>query len=94
MLKYALTLCDCRATSEDVVTWHKDSEIIMSNAIKGDMHIRVDMFNMLNLVEVTQANEGNYTCFAGNTHMQEVMVYVVSQTKSHTHTVRLWGYTS
>jgi len=85
MLKYALTLCDCRATPEDVVTWLKDGEIIMSNATKGDPHIMVDMYNKLYLVEVTQASEGNYTCFVGNTHMQEVMVYVVSQTKSHTH---------
>jgi len=85
MLKYALTLCDYRATLEDVVTWLKDGELIMSDATKGDTHIMVDMFNTLHLVEVTQASEGNYTCFVGNTCMQEVMVHVVSQTTSHTH---------
>ena len=85
MLNYTLTLCDCRATLEDVVTWLKDGELIMSNATRGDPHILVDMFNTLYLVEVTQASEGNYTCFVGNTRMQEVMVYVVTQTKSHTH---------
>lgn len=85
MLEYALILCDCRATLEDVVTWLKDGEPIKSNATNGDMHIMVDMFNTLYLVEVTQASEGNYTCFVGNTRMQEDMVYVVSQTKSHTH---------
>jgi hypothetical protein len=78
-------VCDCRATLEDVVTWLKDGELIKSNATKGDPHIMVDMFNTLYLMEVTQASEGNYTCFVGNTRVQEVMVYVVSQTKSHTH---------
>jgi hypothetical protein len=85
MLKYALTFCDCRATLGDVVTWLRDGELIVSNATRGDPHIMVDMFNTLYLVEVTQAIEGNYTCSVGNTRMQEVMVYVVSQTKSHTH---------
>jgi hypothetical protein len=85
MMKYVLTLCDCRATLKDVVTWLKDGELIMSNATKSDMHIMVDMFNTLYLVEVTQASEGNYTCFVGNTRMQEAMIYVMSQTKSHTH---------
>jgi len=85
MLKYALTLCDCRATLEDVVTWLKDGEPIKSNATKGDTHIMVDMFNTLYLVEVTEASEGKYTCFVGNTRMQEVTVYVRSQTMSHIH---------
>jgi len=93
MLKYALTLCDCRATPEDVVTWLKDGEIIMSNATKGDTHIMVVVYNKLYMVEVTQASEGNYTYFVGNTHVQEVTVYVVSQTKSHTHGKALGKYT-
>ena len=67
------------------MTWLKDGELIKSNTTNGDTHIIVDMFNTLYLLEVTQASEGNYTCLVGNTRMQEVMVYVVSQTKSHTH---------
>jgi hypothetical protein len=75
MLKYALTLCDCRATLEDVVTWLQDGEIIMSNTTIGDPHIMVDVYNKLCLVEVTQASEGNYTCFVGNTRMVRLWGY-------------------
>jgi hypothetical protein len=67
---------------DDVVTWLKDGELIMPNAMKGDPHIMVDKFSILYLVEVTQTNEGNYTCFVGNTYMLEVMVHVTSQTQS------------
>lgn len=65
--------CVCRATLKDVVTWRKDNIVIMSNATQ---HIIVDMFSILHLVDVTQVSEGNYTCFVGNTRMQETIVYI------------------
>jgi hypothetical protein len=73
--------CVHRATLKDVVTWRKDNDLIMSNATQ---HITVDMFSMLRLVDVTQTNEGNYTCFVGDIRMQEVIVYVIPETKSRT----------
>jgi hypothetical protein len=69
----------CRATLKDVVTWRKDNIAIMSNATQ---HITVDMFSILHLADVTQASEGNYTCFVCNTRMQEVIVYVAPATDS------------
>lgn len=65
--------CVCRATLKDVVTWRKDDIVTMSNVTQ---HITVDMFSILHVTDVTQASEGNYTCFVGNTRMQEVIVYV------------------
>lgn len=66
------------------MTWFKDGDLIMFNATQGDPHIMLDMFNTLHLVDVTQANKGNYTCFVGNVRMQEAMVTVVSRAKFHT----------
>jgi hypothetical protein len=73
--------CVCRATLKDVVTWRKDNVVIMSNATQ---HVTVDMFSILHLADVTQASEGNYTCFVGNTRMQEVIVYIAPATNSRT----------
>jgi hypothetical protein len=71
--------CVCRATPLDVVTWRKDNDLIMSNAT---LHVTVDMFSILHMVDVTQANEGNYTCFVGNTLMQEVIIHIMPATTS------------
>ncbi|PNF37163.1 hypothetical protein B7P43_G00434 [Cryptotermes secundus] len=68
-----LTLICPEATLKDVVTWRKDNIVIMSNATQ---HIIVDMFSILHLADVTQVSEGNYTCFVGNTRMQETIVYI------------------
>jgi hypothetical protein len=74
------TCCVCRATPKDVVTWRKDNVVIMSNATR----VTVDMFSILHLADVTQASEGNYTCFVGDTRMQEVIVYVAPATNLRT----------
>jgi hypothetical protein len=71
--------CVRRATLTDVVTWRKDDDLIMSNATQ---HITVDMFSILHLMDVTQANDGNYTCYVGDTLMQEVIIHVMPPTTS------------
>jgi hypothetical protein len=71
--------CVCRATLKDVVTWRKGNDVLMSNAA---LHITVDTFSILHMYDVTQANEGNYTCFVGNTPMQNYTVYIMPATKS------------
>ncbi|XP_057657381.1 uncharacterized protein LOC130894517 [Diorhabda carinulata] len=80
MEKSHLTLICPESTLDNKVVWTKRGKTIKV----GDTsypHMYVDSFNTLYLVNMTTAEESNYTCQVDDIQMQRIVIHIVSKSK-------------
>nr|XP_023028834.1 uncharacterized protein LOC111517004 [Leptinotarsa decemlineata] len=78
--KSHLTLVCPESTLENTVTWRKRGKALVPGD-SGNPHLVVDTFNTLYLLDVTESEEGNYTCQVDDIRMQQVTVHVFSKSR-------------
>lgn len=77
----------CRSTIENNVIWRRNGKVLDAGKAvqplnsKEEPRILVDTFNTLYLVNVQESEEGNYTCQVDDIRMQQVIVFVVTESK-------------
>ncbi|CAG9768648.1 unnamed protein product [Ceutorhynchus assimilis] len=75
-----LTFVCPESSLDNKVAWKKNGRAL-PRGDNSNPHVIVDTFNTLYLVEVTQVDAGNYTCYVDDIRMQQIVIFVYSKTK-------------
>uniref|UniRef100_A0A6P7FYK3 Uncharacterized protein LOC114334086 isoform X1 n=1 Tax=Diabrotica virgifera virgifera TaxID=50390 RepID=A0A6P7FYK3_DIAVI len=80
MEKSHLTLVCPESTLDNSVVWRKRGKSLKPGDASYS-HMYVDSFNILYLVNVTNEEEGNYTCQVDDIQMQRINIFIVKKSK-------------